>query len=75
MLREMLSNHWRRLQEDLFPEMEEELGPLSDKHRSLAERRALARAFVAKAIFNLPTTPLLIDILKGDTRLRRFGIM
>jgi hypothetical protein len=91
----MLSNHWRRLQEDLFPEMEEELGPLSDKHRSLvtvletvnvesflpyvhgltgrplAERRALARAFVAKAIFNLPTTRLLIDILKGDTRLRR----
>jgi Transposase DDE domain/Transposase domain (DUF772) len=37
----------------------------------LAERRALARAFIAKAIFNLPTTRLLIDILKGDTRLRR----
>src|SRR5271166_5288395 len=35
MLREMLSNHWRRLQEDLFPSMAEELGPLSGKHRSL----------------------------------------
>lgn len=94
-LREMLSNQWRRFQEDLFPEMEEALGPLSEKHRTLvvvletvrveaflpyphgyvgrpgAERRALARAFIAKAVYNLPTTRLLLDLLGGDPRLRR----
>jgi hypothetical protein len=91
----MLSNQWRRFQEDLFPEMEEALGPLSEKHRTLvvvletvrveaflpyphgyvgrpgAERRALARAFIAKAVYNLPTTRLLLDLLGGDPRLRR----
>jgi hypothetical protein len=39
--------------------------------RPLAERTALARAFIAKAVFNLPTTRLLIDLLQGDVRFRR----
>jgi hypothetical protein len=94
-LREMLSSHWRRLQHNLFPEMENVLGVLSDKHTTLitvletvrveaflpyphgyvgrpcSERAALARAYLAKAIYNLPTTRLLIDLLEGDVRLRR----
>lgn len=34
-------------------------------------RAALARAFIAKAVFNLPTTRALIDWLNADARLRR----
>ena len=30
--------------------------------RPQSERAALARACIAKAVFNLPTTPLLIDM-------------
>ena len=95
LLRENLSNIWRRLQHDLFPEIEDALGPLSEKHRTLVvvletvrveaflpyqhglvgrpltERAALARAFIAKAVYNLPTTRLLLDLLEGDVRLRR----
>jgi hypothetical protein len=39
--------------------------------RPASERAALARAFIAKAVFNLPTTILLIDILRADKTLRR----
>jgi len=39
--------------------------------RPPAERRALARAFVAKSVLNLPTTVALIDRLKVDQPLRR----
>ena len=39
--------------------------------RPPAERAALARAFVAKAVFNLPTTSLLIGMLSADKSLRR----
>ncbi|MGC8476387.1 MAG: transposase, partial [Acetobacteraceae bacterium] len=39
--------------------------------RPLCERAALARAFVVKAVFNLPTTRLLIDTLSADKTLRR----
>ncbi len=39
--------------------------------RPPAERAALARAFVAKSVFNLPTTRLLIDMLSADKNLRR----
>jgi hypothetical protein len=39
--------------------------------RPPAERAALARAFVAKAVFNLPTTSLLITMLSADKTLRR----
>lgn len=39
--------------------------------RPLSERAALARAFVAKAVFNLSTTRLLIDMLSADKTSRR----
>jgi Transposase DDE domain/Transposase domain (DUF772) len=39
--------------------------------RPPAERAALARSFIAKAVFNLPTTRLLIDLLAADKTLRR----
>ncbi|MES9857811.1 MAG: transposase [Sedimenticola sp.] len=35
------------------------------------DRCAIARAFVAKAVYNLPTTEVLLDQLKSDIRLRR----
>jgi hypothetical protein len=39
--------------------------------RPLADRHALARAFVTKAVLNLPTTLALIDRLAADATLRR----
>jgi hypothetical protein len=39
--------------------------------RPLADRHALARAFVAKAVLNLPTTLALIERLAADATLRR----
>jgi hypothetical protein len=39
--------------------------------RPLAERAALARAFVAKAVLNLPTTRMLIERVHADKTLRR----
>jgi Transposase DDE domain/Transposase domain (DUF772) len=39
--------------------------------RPLSERAALARGFIAKAVFNLPTTRLLIEMLSADKTLRR----
>src|SRR5450432_1339723 len=39
--------------------------------RPLAERTTLARAFVAKAVFNFSTTRLLIEMLSADKTLRR----
>ncbi len=94
-LRETLSGYWRTMQGDLFPWLEEELGPLSERHTQLvtalevarvdvflrhwhgvpgrppSDRAALARAFVAKAVFNLPTTTMLIERLLVDKSLRR----
>jgi hypothetical protein len=90
-----LSQHWHCIQDNLFPWLEETLGPLSLKHRQVvqaldmirieaflpsrrytlgrpsAERAAIARAFIAKAILNLPTTRQLIDRLKVDKVLRQ----
>ena len=39
--------------------------------RPLSERTALARAFVAKAVFNFSTTRLLIEMLSADKTLRQ----
>ncbi|MBF0423980.1 MAG: transposase [Magnetococcales bacterium] len=39
--------------------------------RPLADRQAIARAFVAKATMNLPTTVMLLDRLESDAQLRR----
>ena len=41
--------------------------------RPLSERSALARAFVAKAVFNLSTTRLLIEMVSVDKTLRYDG--
>lgn len=39
--------------------------------RPLEDRKAIARAFVAKAVYNLETTRQLLEQLRNDTRLRR----
>src|ERR1039458_8442175 len=39
--------------------------------RPLAERAALGRAFIAKAVLNLPTTRMLIERAQADKTLRR----
>ncbi len=39
--------------------------------RPMKNRCAIARAFVAKAVYNMPTTGILMDRLKSDSRLRR----
>jgi hypothetical protein len=91
----VLNQFQRILQGTLFPTLQEQLGPLSDKHRQLAavlsmieieslvgswsggvgrparHRRAMARAFVAKAVFNLSATRQLLDRLSVDVSLRR----
>jgi hypothetical protein len=82
------------LQKHLFPALEEELGPLGDRHqefvRALAllnldgfvsvprgrgrpphDRASIARAFLAKAIFNIPHTRALLDRLQHDRCLLR----
>jgi hypothetical protein len=90
-----LSNKFNHLQTNLFPWLQEELGPLSKKQKLFVEtleliqietfipyspkepgrpemnRIAVARAFVAKAIFNMPTTKFLLDYLKSSPTIRR----
>jgi len=85
----------RILQQWLFPRLEEERGPLTEKHEQLVrvlgwveiekevggsegrvgrprrDRGAMARAFVAKAVYNLGVTRGLLDLLQSDSRLRR----
>jgi len=91
----LLSQIWGTIQVYLFPCLEEELGPLTEKvkkvvqilelvriedhieenHRHRGRRREsrklLARAFVAKAVYNFSTTRLLIDQLENCPSLRR----
>jgi hypothetical protein len=89
-----LSDLRGRLQDDLFPHLEESLGRLGPKYRQFItviemvpvcaflprwsgrgrpaiDRVLLARAFIAKAVFNLPTTAHLIERLGHDKTLRR----
>jgi transposase len=92
---ESLSAYWQRLQGELFPALDEALGPLGERHRQLVtvlelvrperflahahgargrpaeDRAALARSFVAKAVFNISETQALIDRLVLDKTLRR----
>ncbi len=94
-LRETLSGYWQSLQGELFPALEEELGPLGERYRDLVtvlelarveafvkhwpglvgrprkDRAALARGFVAKAVFNIAQTNMLIERLVLDKTLRR----
>ena len=89
-----ISQSWIHIQDTLFPFLEEELGPLSEKHQQLitvlefarveafigyrgtcagappANRHALARAFVAKAIYNISMNSHLRDRLLCDKVLR-----
>ena len=94
-LPEQLKQFVRVMQGCLFPALEEQLGPLTDKLRQLVatlnliqietmvgswhggvgrparHQRAMARAFVARAIFNLDGTRQLLDRLHNDPSLRR----
>jgi transposase len=91
----LISSIWNGIQRVLFKDLEEDLGPLSDKQLKLAtvleairledelkspingpgrpekDRLAIARAFVAKAIYNFSTTRMLLDRLECDIALRR----
>lgn len=90
-----LSQYWDRIQGTLFPWLEEELGPLTEKQQQLVvilefvrierflpesfgregrpqkTRSAIARSFVAKMVYNIDTTTLLIERLQTDKSLRR----
>ena len=90
-----LSGYWFRIQDSLFPWMEERIGELTNKQlqlvtvleiirleafiqncvgfpgRPLEDRIAIARAFVAKMVYNLSTTRALLDRLECDIKLRR----
>ena len=90
-----ISQYWFKLQSNLFPFLEEQLGELTEKEQELVstleliriekfatysrslygrppkERAAIARAFVAKAMYNMPTTRALLDRLECDKKLRR----
>lgn len=91
----MLSNYGFSLQRELFPALEEELGPLGQRYQSFvtvlglvpvepfltcwrglpgrpqADRAAMARAFIAKAVFDISTTRALIERLAIDAPLCR----
>lgn len=90
-----LSQYWHNIQQDLFPWLEIDLGPLTEKQQLLVtvlemarveefiqnyrgyvgrpqdDRTAIARAFVAKAVYNFGTTRQLLDRLASDKVLRR----
>ena len=95
-LRVSLSEYQAAFQGELFPALEEALGPLPERYgrfvqvlefvlvdavvlpswpggpgRPPEDRRALARAFLAKAVFDVPTTRALIERLQIDVPLRR----
>ena len=94
-LKQTLSRHWFRFQRELFPWLEETLGPLGERYerlvrvlelvrveewlpynrgwrgRPLKDRAALARAFLAKAVLDVPTTRGLVERLRTEPTLRR----
>lgn len=95
-LKDNVSEFWNRIQGNLFPFLEEELPPLSEKQqqfvtilemirieefipffcsgfrgRPLKCRSAIARAFIAKFVYNIQTTTMLIERLHSDISLRR----
>lgn len=90
----LISTFGQILQQQLFPALHQELGPMSSLHeqliRALAllqmdgfvtvhhgrgrpahDRACIARAFLAKAVFNFPHTRALLDRLHHDVVLRR----
>ena len=94
-LKQTLSRHWFSFQRELFPWLEETLGPLGERYerlvrvvelarveeslpysrgwrgRPLKDRGALARAFLAKAVLDVPTTRALVERLRTEPTLRR----
>jgi len=94
-LREGLSQSWSRIQGSLFPWLQEELGPLTERQQQFVmilelirieehlndyyagmgrppkSRAAIARAFIAKMVYNMPTTRMLLERLASDKTLRR----
>ncbi len=94
-LRACFAPCWQSIQTTLFPWVEHDLGPLTEKQqqlvqtleiiriedlvprygmapgRPLKDRVAIARAFVAKAVYDMPTTRGLLDRLATDVALRR----
>lgn len=91
----ILSQFWSCIQTSLFPYLEEEIGPLTEKQkelvkvlelvrieeyvknpwwsrgRPLKDRKSLARAYIARMVYNLPTTKDLIDRLNSDRALHQ----
>lgn len=95
-LKQTISCYWEKIQGTLFPVLEQELPPLTQKQQQLVSileilrieefvfsicqgfrgrpeksRRAILRAFVAKSVYNMPTTRMLIERLYSDISLRR----
>ncbi len=90
-----LSQYWSRIQGTLFPWLEEELEPLTEKQQQLITilevvrietfvpnyfgcegrpqktRSAIARAYIAKMVYNHDTTLQLLERLHSDKNLRR----
>ena len=89
-----LSQYWNSIQNKLFPWLEEELDPLTEKQQQFVTileiirveqfvpfsdwkgrpekgRTAIARAFVAKMVYNIDTTTFLLERLNSDKNLRR----
>ena len=89
-----IRDNWCRFQGELFPEIQDAVGPLQKKYqhfvmvlemvcpenfirripqrdgRPLSDRVNLARAFLAKAVWDIPTTRALVERLKIDRQLR-----
>jgi len=90
-----LSGIWHSIQRSLFPILEEELDPLSEKQKKFIavlelmdpklfqgrfgwcgngrppkDRVDLMKAFVAKAVYNLPTTEALLEFIRGNKNVR-----
>src|ERR1700722_3113447 len=95
-LKRTISQYWEKIQGTLFPQLEENLPPLTQKQQQLISileitrveefvipfcpgfrgrpeksRRAILRAFMAKTVYNMPTTRMLIERLHSDSSLRR----
>lgn len=94
---ETISNFLRNIQKKLFPNLQDALGPLTEKQQKLVkilemigieeyvpipiyrgfrgrpenDRQSLARAFVAKAVYNIPRTNQLREQLLTDNSLRQ----
>ena len=93
-LGEVFAPYWLSIQTQLFPWLEQALGPLTAKQQQLVhtleiirvedhlprrfhvpgrpakDRAAIARAFVAKAVYDMPTTRVLLDRLATEVSLR-----